>query len=135
MNRITETSHQPPREEVHSSLSNLHFFIPGYQICERISSCRELTSCFKHRGFGNLISTKSDNKVYILTVNHLFKPLLEQYALIRETKALYFFRHKKEEINDGLPLTSIHVGTYDPEADKIMLKGDKTPQGEVHLHT
>ena len=90
-------------------------------------------TCYRHLGMGNLVQIS--NKVYILTVGHLFTEQNEEYLLVNNTP-MFPFRYALANTapNPTVDATVIHIGDIDPQTQAITLKTNSSFQGRVHLY-
>lgn len=128
-----------PQTEQKASNSMMSFLYPGFRICKQAKSeqctysSEHSSACYHHTGTGNIIH--SQNKIYILTVAHLFSATTEEY-LLHSTNLSIPFSYAREntsaaEQND---IALIPIGEIDPETNNLIFKTNSTFHGKLHIH-
>lgn len=109
-------------------------FVPGLSNCKQNQDCSIKDSvCYTHVGGGNLAVTTT-NKVYILTISHIFTETPSEYMLTDRSQLNIPFNYANPIGLKDDPAIWVPLGEFDPETSQIKLIKTSFSTGKLHVH-
>ena len=137
--QVANTGGQTPPSTTQKAAetSKTAFGMFGLSICKQHKNvCAEglangISACYSHIGVGNIVSR--DNKIYILTVAHLFSSEPEEYMLVKHGELFFPFKHACQ--TETVDATFIPVYEVNPQDRSRRYLSNSSFQGSFHLHS